>query len=157
MTGFGSMSASGRRQVAGRIFLGLMTSRLHQAAETCPCRAPVLRHIHDVLKLQMIQQKAIHGTVVAAREVLPETLAVQPAQPGLALEGAAHEPHLAIGREQVHDLVIQTLVEIVAIGMLQLAHRLDIVEPANLSGELLDLAGQRAQLGGSGSGHGVNS
>ena len=110
-------------------------------------RGAIRRYIDDVLQLQVIEQEPIDGTIVAAREVAAKALAVKPAQAGLTLERATHEVHFAGSREQVHHLVVQTLVEVVAIRMLQLADRLHVVEQANFVGKLLHLSDQGAEIG----------
>src|SRR5262249_18728611 len=84
--------------------------------------------------------------VVPASEILAEAVAVQPTHSGLASEHAVHETHFTAVGKQIHDLVVQTLVQIVAIRMLQPADRVHILQRSDFSGQLLQLPAQRLDL-----------
>src|SRR5581483_6402677 len=130
--------------------LALVGTRLHEAAESAARRAAILSDIHNVLKLQVIQKETVHRAVAPPGEVLAKAITVETAQPRLSFECTAHEAHFAVGGEQVHHFIVQTFVEIVAIGVLQLPDHLHVIEPPNLVLELLDPLRQRAQINGSG-------
>src|SRR3569833_650048 len=136
-----------------RILLALMAAGLHQATESRARRAAIGRDIDDVLEQQMVQQEPINRAVVAPGEALAKSIAVQPAQSGLALEGAPHEAHLPRVGKQIHDFVVQTLVQIIAVRVLQLADCLCVVEPPDFLGKLLNALRQGAQISGTSHGN----
>ena len=123
-----------RRAVRGR---ELVSAGLHQHAEACPRRATVVVDRYDVLHDRVVEQAAEGRAVLPVGEAGAEAARVQAGGAGLALVDAADEDDLAVVGEQVHDLVIQALVEVVAVGVLQVAD----------GEQVLDLAQAQLQRG----------
>ncbi len=136
------------RQSCRRFGVAVVHPGLHQVPEAAERGPPIRRHIDDILQLQVIQQKSVHWTVVAAGEVLAEPLDVQATQASLALEHTAHEMHLAAGGEQIDDFLVEALVEVIPVGELQLADRVRILEHAELRGQPLELVAKRVEIVG---------
>src|SRR5262245_47484094 len=86
----------------------------------------------------MIEQESVHGSVPSTGESLLEAPQVQTRYTGLAFESAAHETDLAVLGEQIYRLVVQALVDVVAIGMLQAADRVRVLEDAHVVLQLFD-------------------
>ncbi len=96
----------------------LVAAGRHQVTKTPFGRLAVSGHVHDVLQLRVIEQKTVDRAVHTPGKILAEAGAIEPAQPRLAAEGAAHEADLAVVAEQVHDFVVETFVEVVAVSVL---------------------------------------
>ncbi len=90
----------------------------------------------------MVEEQAVDRAVAPLREVATKAVAIQAAQAGLAAKDAAHEVHLAVVGKQIDDLVVQTLVEVVAIRELHLADRVHILECVQMRGQPFDLGPQ---------------
>src|ERR1700722_5540529 len=123
-----------------------MPASLHETAEARVGELTVGRDVDEVLENHVIEQVALHGTVVAAGEILAEAGAIETTGTGLAAEDAADEVHLAIIGEQIHHFVIQALVEIVAVLELEVADRLRVLKFADLGGETFDFLFEGAEL-----------
>jgi hypothetical protein len=92
----------------------------------------------------MIEQETVDRSGPAAGEEILEPGLVEPRGAGLATVDTGEEDHLAVLGEQVHHLVIHADVDIIAIGVMELADRRFVLEPADPRGERLHLGFQRA-------------
>ena len=124
----------------------VMTAGLHEDAEARVGEFAVRRNVDDVLQHHVIEQVALHGSVVPTGEVLAEAVAIETAGAGLAAEDAADEVDLAIVSEQVHHFVVEALVEIAPVLKLKVADGLGVLELADLGGEFFDFGFERAEL-----------
>ena len=124
----------------------VMTAGLHEDAEARVGEFAVRRNVDDVLQHHVIEQVALHGSVVPTGEVLVEAVAIETAGAGLAAEDAADEVDLAIVGEQIHDFVVQALVEVVAVLVLEVADGLRVLKLSDLAGEFFHFLFERANL-----------
>src|SRR5579875_2050978 len=65
------------RQRGGLVALARVAAALQQAAEAPAGGAPVRRHVHDVLKLQVIEQEPVDRPIASPRERGPEAADVE--------------------------------------------------------------------------------
>ena len=123
----------------------LVAAALQHAAESAFGARAVVGHVHDVLQHQVIEQEAAQRPVHAAGEVLAEPVAVEPPYPGLAAVDAVEEAHFAgVGKER-HRLVVQALVDVVAVFVLQALDGMAVLEARDLARELCDAALERRE------------
>ena len=94
-------------------------------------------------------QRPIHPT----REVLAKPVAVEAADAGPATIDAVEKTDLAAVSEERHRLLVETLVDVVAVLVVQAFDRMDVFEPRHLARELGDALLERCQR--IGIGHGV--
>ena len=106
-----------------------MRSCLHETAETGFGSAAIRGDIHDVLYLNMVKQETINGFILFACKTLAELIDIQAADALVfAYENASIEMRLAIVGEQTDDFLVNALVQIVSVGMMQLANRIRVFE-----------------------------
>src|SRR5450631_4316458 len=79
-------------------------------------------------------------------EILAEAIAIEPPGAGFAAEDAADEVDLAIVGVQGDRLVVEALVQIVAVLVLEVADGLRVLELADLRGKLFDFLFEGAEL-----------
>jgi hypothetical protein len=106
----------------------VMAAGLHEDAKARVGLLAVGRDVDEVLQHHVIKQVTFHRPVVAAGEVLAETVAIKTAGAGLGAEDATDEVDLTIVGEQVHHLVIEALVEVVPVFELQVADGLRVLQ-----------------------------
>jgi len=67
---------------------------------------------------------------------------------GLAPEDAPHEADLAVVGEQLHDLLVQPLVHVVAVRMLHAPHGIGVFQQSDLARQPLNILAQCLELVG---------
>src|SRR5579875_2316646 len=102
--------------------------------------------LHDAAEARFgggaIEQKSEDRTVFPVGEILAEAVAIEAAHTGLAAEDSGHEVHLAAFREKVDGLVVEALVNVIAVGVLQAPDGVDVLEHTDLILQFLDLLNQ---------------
>jgi hypothetical protein len=91
----------------------------------------VWRHGDHVLHLEMVEQQAVDRPRAPAGEAVLDPVAVEPHHARLADVLAAEEHHHAVLGEQVRDLLGQVEVDVVAVGPVQAADRVHVLELAD--------------------------
>ena len=104
----------------------------HQQPAKAPLRAlPVRRHRDDVLHLEVIEQEAVDRAILSLGEVVLEPRPVQAPDALVTAVFAGEEHDGAVPGEELHHVLGAVEVDVVAIGPVQAADGVDVLELAD--------------------------